>query len=113
MHRYFPFDSVVINGTEIGRDQIVAAAMRFVSGGNDTAVTTADGRTHFIRRSVRREAVLEVFGDRQDLIRLKAIPVTLMRNSEVFLTFSSALVSAQFHEEQGATAIRILEVSFP
>lgn len=113
MHRYFPFDGVTVNGTEIGREMLVAAAMRFVSGGNDLSITTGDGQTHFIRRTVRREAVFEVFGDRRDLIAPQAVPVILMRAGTAFLRLPQALISAQFHEERGTTSVRIIEVSFP
>lgn len=113
MHRYFPFDSVVIDGIEIGPEEIVAETMRFVSGGNDTSVTTADGKRHVFRKSVRREAVFEIFGDRQDLLRLKAVPSVLMWNGEIFLTFSRTLLSARFDEERNTTSVRLIEVSFP
>lgn len=113
MHRYFPFDSVTIKDQAIAENEIVAAAMRFVSGGNDTAVTTADGKTHFFRRSVRREAVFEVFGDRSGLCELKPVAVTLYRQGEKFLTFPKALVSAEFNAERNSTLVRVYEVSFP
>lgn len=113
MHRYFPFDSAIVNGCRIATEEIVAAAMRFVSGGNDLVITTGDGQIHFIRRSVRREAVFEVFGDRCDLTAAKAVPVTLLQNGKPFLTLSKALVSAQFDTDRGSTSVRIFEVSFP
>ena len=112
MHRYFPFDSVMIKDQAIAENEIVAAAMRFVSGGNDTAVT-ADGKTHFFRRSVRREAAFEVFGDRSGLCELKPVAVTLYRQGEKFLTLPKALVSAEFNAERNSTRVLVYEVSFP
>ncbi len=113
MHRYFPFDSVTINGLSIAENELVAAAMRFISGGNDTTVTTADGKVHRFRRSIRREAMFELFGDRSALCELRPVTVVFQRNGTNFLTFSKALVSAEFHAERNSTRVSVYEVSFP
>ena len=53
MHRYFPFDQVTINNKAIVSYEIVAGTMRFISGGQDTAVTMGGGWIRFFRQTIR------------------------------------------------------------
>ncbi|MBE6407784.1 MAG: hypothetical protein E7038_04175 [Lentisphaerae bacterium] len=113
MHRYFPFDNVTIDGLTIPENELVAGTMRFASSGNDTAVTTADGKTHFIRRTIRREAEFDVFGNRNDLCKLKPVSAVFQRCGSVFITFQKALVRTEYNAERHSTRVTVYEVSFP
>ena len=113
MHRYFPFDQVTINNKDIVSYEIVAGTMRFISGGQDTAVTMGGGWIRFFRQTIRQEAQFEVFGDRSDLTGLKPVPVVFQYRDSDFISFAQALIRADYHEERHSTRIRIHEVLFP
>lgn len=113
MHRYFPFDHVIINGKPITQKEIVAGTTEFLSNGNDTSVIMGDGRIRFFRQSIRHEATFEVFGGWSDLASIKPVPVELHHKDTCFITFRQALIRAEYLSDRHSTRIRIYEVSFP
>ncbi|MBO5959578.1 MAG: hypothetical protein J6Q65_05600 [Lentisphaeria bacterium] len=113
MHRYYPFDSVILNGREIPDNGIIAASMRFLSDGDDTTITTADGKIHFLRRTLRRLAEFSLYGDHRTLQEQKIVSATFQWNGNVFFHFPTALIRTDHDESQDLTRVQITEILFP
>ena len=108
MASVLPFDNAVLGGVEVGADEFVHGSGSINLKGEDSAVTTADGRIHNDRLAENFEGSCELYGDRTDLNSpIGAGQAVVFKAGTSEILSGTGIVTAEYSKEKNTTNVSI------
>lgn len=108
MSSVLPFDNASLGAVDVPADEFVHGSGSITLKGEDSAVTTADGRIHNDRIAENFEGACELYGDRTDLDSPAGVGAAAVFKAGATTILSGVgIVSAEYSKDKNTTSISI------
>jgi hypothetical protein len=108
MASVLPFDNADFGGAAVDADEFVHGSGSINLKGEDSNVTTADGRIHNDRIAENFEGSCELYGDRTDLDSPLGASQAVIFKAGIDTVYSgNGIVSAEYSKEKNTTSISV------